>query len=66
MKVFGDSQDVSPFIRLLRIVIIAATAPFLGPGDNMDGGKNKRDQVIDEYYQEARVRHTEALHTDHN
>ncbi|OAL54591.1 hypothetical protein IQ07DRAFT_676626 [Pyrenochaeta sp. DS3sAY3a] len=52
--VFGDSQDVSPFMRLLRIVIIAATAPFLGPGDKTDDGKNRRDQVIDQYYQEAR------------
>jgi hypothetical protein len=49
---FSTSMEVSPFITFLRIVSVAATAPYLGPKEC------ERDKIIDEYYNNAKVSHS--------
>lgn len=54
-KLFAGSLPHSTFHNFLGTVLIAATAPFLGPEVNLLFRNLTRNQVINEYYHKAKV-----------
>lgn len=55
-KLFAGTLPYSTFHTFLGAVLVAATAPFLGPELNFVFRRLHRDEVIDEYYHKAKVR----------